>query len=146
MSFRRGEEGGALVELAMTLPILLAILTGIVSFGIAFSNQLSLTQGVGTGAQYLQQIRTTTTDPCADTLNAITQSTPTLKKANITLTVNINGTNYSGSSCSGGASTLSQAQNKPVTVTAFYPCNLSIYGVSLSSSCKLGAQVTEYEY
>lgn len=138
------EEGGALVELAMTLPILLALLTAIVSFGIAFSNQLTLTQAVGTGAQFLQQIRQTTSDPCADTLNAVSQAAPTLKKSNISLSITMNGSTISGSSCSGSQSNLVQGQ--PVTVAATYPCNLQIYGVKLSSTCNLGAQVTEYEY
>lgn len=128
----------------MTLPILLALLTAIVSFGIAFSNQLTLTQAVGTGAQFLQQIRQTTSDPCADTLNAVSQAAPTLKKSNISLSITMNGSTISGSSCSGSQSNLVQGQ--PVTVAATYPCNLQIYGVKLSSTCNLGAQVTEYEY
>ena len=53
------------------LPLLLLVFTGIFDFGIAYYNQLTLTQAVGAGAQYLQQIRTSTTDPCADTLTAI---------------------------------------------------------------------------
>ena len=65
--FSRGEEGGALVEIALTLPPMLAILTGLCAFGVAFSNQLTLTQAVSTGGQYLSQIRTSTTNPCADT-------------------------------------------------------------------------------
>jgi Flp pilus assembly protein TadG len=138
------EDGGALVELAMTLPILLALLTAIVSFGMAFSNQLTLTQAVGTGAQFLQQIRLTTTDPCTDTINAISQAAPTLKKANITLAITMNGSTISGTSCSGSQTNLIQGQ--PVTVAATYPCNLQVYGVNLSSTCRLGAQVTEYEY
>lgn len=140
----RCEEGGALVELALTLPILLALLTAILSFGIAFSNQLSLTQAAGTGAQYLQQIRLTTSDPCADTLNAISQAAPLLKKSSISLSLTMNGSTVSGSSCSGSQSNLIQGQ--PVTVAATYPCNLQVYGVKFSSTCNLGAQVTEYEY
>lgn len=139
-----GQEGGALVELAMALPIMLALLTAIVSFGMAFSNQLTLTQGLGTSAQFLQQIRTTTTDPCADTMNALSQAAPTLKKTNIILMITMNGTTVSGSSCSGSQSNLIQGQ--PVTVAATYPCSLMVYGVTLSSTCRLGAQVTEYEY
>jgi Flp pilus assembly protein TadG len=138
------EDGAALVEIALSLPVLLAVLTAIFSFGIAFSNQLTLTQAVGTGAQFLQQIRATTTDPCADTINAISSAAPTLKKASITLALTMNGSTVSASSCSGSQSNLIQGQ--AVTVAATYPCNLMVYGVKFTSGCLLGAQVTEYEY
>jgi Flp pilus assembly protein TadG len=66
---RKGEEGSALVEIALTMPMLLMVMTAICTFAIGFNNQLTLTSAVGSGAQYLQLIRTTTTDPCQDTLN-----------------------------------------------------------------------------
>jgi Flp pilus assembly protein TadG len=140
----RGEEGGALVEIALTLPVMLAVLTGIFSFGIAFSNQLSLTQAVGTGAQLLQQSRNSTTDPCKDTLTAISNAAPNLTKANISLTLTLNGTSTTASSCAGSQSNLVEGQ--PITVAATYPCNLQVYGVKFVSACQLAAQVTEYEY
>jgi len=141
---RNDERGNALVEIALTLPIFLGLLTAVLSFGVAFSNQLTLTHAVGSGAQRLQQIRTSTSDPCADTLTAITSAAPTLKPSNISLTLNLNGTTVSGTSCSGYQSYIVLQQ--PVTVTASYPCSLSVYGVSMGSSCRLGAQVTEYAY
>jgi Flp pilus assembly protein TadG len=138
------EEGTALVEFTLTLPILVAILTGIFELGIAFNNQLSLTQAVGSGAQYLQEIRQTTTDPCRDTINTIESAAPYLISSKINLTLTMNGTQVSGNSCAGDQSDL--AQGEPVTVAATYPCNISIYGVKFSSTCNLSAQVTEYEY
>jgi TadE-like protein len=39
VSLFRNEQGGALVEIALTLPIFLTVLLGIFKFGIAFSNQ-----------------------------------------------------------------------------------------------------------
>jgi Flp pilus assembly protein TadG len=140
----RDESGAALVEIALTLPVLLAVMTGIFSFGFAFSHQLTLTQATGTGAQYLQQIRSTTLDPCKDTLAAISGAAPGLNAAGIGLTLTMNGTSVSGSSCSGSQSNLLQGQ--PVRVAATYPCSLMIYGIKYDSSCQLGAQVTEYEY
>jgi Flp pilus assembly protein TadG len=147
-ALRSSEEGSAIVELALALPILLAILTAICTFAIGFNNQMTLTSAVGAGAQYLQVIRTTTSDPCADTLKAISAAAPNLNSANISLSFNLNGTTVTGNSCAGYQSYMTQGQS--VTVSATYPCTLSImpmnYGPSFGSSCQLSAQVTEYEY
>ena len=142
------EEGSSLIEIALTMPILLAVVTAICTFAVGFNNQLTLTSAVGTGAQYLQLIRTTTTDPCADTLNAIKSAAPSLNTASLNLTFNLNGTPVSGSSCPGDQKYL--VQQEPITVSATYPCVLSImpmgYGTKFVSSCQLSAKVTEYEY
>jgi Flp pilus assembly protein TadG len=139
------EEGNALIEFTLTLPILMAVLTAIFQLGIAFNNQLQLTQGVGAAAQYLQTIRSTTTDPCKDVMTVITNSSPTLRASGIGLTLTMNGNSpVTGSSCSGYQTQL--AQQEPATVYATYPCSISIYGFNFSPTCKLMAQVTEYEY
>jgi Flp pilus assembly protein TadG len=145
------EEGNSLVEFALTLPILMAVLMAIFEFGIAFNNQLQLTQAVGAGAQYLQTARQATTDPCQDTLNMIKNSAPTLNPANISLTLTMDGnTPVSESSCSGDESEL--VQGYPATVYASYPCNITLFGINLGGlttrkfTCNLTAQVTEYEY
>jgi Flp pilus assembly protein TadG len=143
----RGEEGGPLVEFALVVPLMLTMITGIFAVGIAFNNQLSLTQAVGAGAQHLQVIRSTTSDPCADTFNSITAAAPNLKPSNITLTVTINnGTPVVGNTCASSTAALQGAQGQPVTVAATFPCNLQISGVKLAPGCQLGATVTEYEY
>jgi Flp pilus assembly protein TadG len=148
------EHGNILVEIGLSLPLLLLMFVGIFDFGIAYNNQLTLTQAVGSGAQYLQTIRTTTTNPCSDTLTAIENAAPMLTGSNISLALNLNGTNEPPSgtpttslSCSGAQSYLT-AQT-PVTVTATYPCSLPLVftrGVTWVSSCSLSATVTEYEY
>jgi|HubBroStandDraft_2_1064218.scaffolds.fasta_scaffold283733_2 Flp pilus assembly protein TadG len=144
------EDGNSMVEFALTLPILMVVLVAIFQFGIAFNNQLTLTQAVGAGAQYLQSVRTTTTDPCKDTITTIENSAPNLTPASITLTLNMNGTQVTANTCSGDQSDL--GQGSPVTVNATYPCNITLFGISLGGlykwnfSCNLTAQVTEYEY
>lgn len=140
---RRGEVGSQLVELAVVMPILLALITGICSFGLAFNHELTLTNAVGAGGQYLQLIRTTTTDPCADTFSAIGNAAPGLTAGSISLSFNLNGTTVTGNSCPGDQSYLTSGA--PVTVSATYPCSLSIVG-SRFSVCQLSAKVTEYEY
>jgi Flp pilus assembly protein TadG len=142
--FVRNEEGSSLVEIALVTPILMALLTGICSFAVGFNNQLTLINAVGAGAQYLQVMRTSTTDPCASTLSAIEAAAPSLKPTSIALTLTINSTVESGSTCTTGAALLQSGQ--PVTVSATYPCALAIYGTKFTNACQLSAKVTEYEY
>lgn len=145
---RRGEEGSTIVEIALFTPILLGLLTAICTFAVGFNNQLNLTTAVGAGAQYLQLIRVTTSDPCADTMTAIENAAPSLTPSNISLTLNLNGTVVTGTSCPGAQSNMVQGQ--PVTVSATSPCILLImnmgFGTKFTSNCQLSAQVTEYEY
>jgi Flp pilus assembly protein TadG len=145
----RLEDGGPLVEFALVIPMMLALFTGIFAFASAFNNQQTLTQAVGSGGQYLQEIRATTSDPCQDTYTAIKQAAPFLNPNNITLTFKLNGTNYgpytgSANSCTAGTADLGPGDQ--VTITATYPCKLPIFNSSFGSSCNIGAQVTEYEY
>jgi Flp pilus assembly protein TadG len=130
--------------MALILPPLLALLTAMCTFGVAFSNELTLTNAVGAGAQYLQLIRTTTTDPCADTLAAIEGAAPNLKPSGISLSFSLNTTSVSGNSCPGDQTYLKQGQ--PITVAATYPCALAIYGTAFTNACQLSAKVSEYEY
>jgi Flp pilus assembly protein TadG len=141
-----GDEGGALVEIALAVPALLAVFTGIVAFGLAYSNQLTLTQAVGSAGQYLTQIRTSTTDPCLDTFNALKNAAPTLNSGSIVFTVSLNGTTptMNGNSCAGSQTLL--VQGTPVMVYATYPCGLSVLGSKFGNSCQIAAKVTEYEY
>jgi Flp pilus assembly protein TadG len=149
-----GEHGSMLVEIAIATPLLLLVFTGIFDFGIAYYNQLTLTQAVGSGAQYLQQLRTSSSNPCSDTLTAIENAAPTLAPGKISLAITMNGTSEPSSgtpttnlSCSGAQSYL--VQQTPVAVTATYPCSLPIVftrGTTWVSTCQLSATVTEYEY
>jgi Flp pilus assembly protein TadG len=147
----RSEQGGPLIEFALVLPLMMVVITGTFAFGLALANDVNLTQATGMGAQYLQTIRTTTSDPCADTLTAIKNSAPNLKGSDITLSVSINGgTAYTTGTCTGAVSTLQGAQGDPVTISTTYPCSLLIYalpyGSAIGRSCTLSAKVTEYEY
>lgn len=142
---RPAEEGGALVEMALVLPILAMLVLGLMSVAGMFMNYLDLTEATGSAAQHLAEIRTTSTDPCQDTYTALTAAAPTLTAANISLTFNFNGTSTSGDTCSGYQKYL--VQGEPAAVTASYPCNLSFYGVNYDpGGCTLYATSSEYEY
>jgi Flp pilus assembly protein TadG len=55
---RNAPRGQALVEMAMALPILLLIVTGILQFGILLSGQVALVNGVREAARYGSVLQT----------------------------------------------------------------------------------------
>ena len=50
--FFRAEKGQALVEFALVLPLLLALLCGIIDFGWLYYNQITLNNAAREGARY----------------------------------------------------------------------------------------------
>jgi Flp pilus assembly protein TadG len=146
---RSEERGSSLVEFALCVPILLMLVTGITSFGIAINNYMTLTNAVEIGGRQLAILRGNTTDPCSDVTTTIAAASTLLKSTNLKYTFNLNGTTYTSSttptssSCPAGTALLSQG--KPMSVTVTYPCTLLIYGKNLMPSCTLTAQVTELE-
>jgi Flp pilus assembly protein TadG len=148
--FGKGEEGQTIVEFAFVVPVLLAVLLGIFQCGILFGNNIQLTNAIGAGAQYLQQIRTTSTDPCSDTFTAIKNAAPSLNPSSIGLHFTFTSssgtqTTASGTSCSGDEADMGQGE--PVTVTATYPAAMTIMGIRfLPSGFLLSQTITQYEY
>jgi Flp pilus assembly protein TadG len=155
----RGERGGAMIELALTMPMLLAIVTAIYSFGVYFKTLMVLTDAVNVGTQQLSIYRSNTLDPCNLVYTAVTNAAPNLNSANMTFAFVLDGVNFpsSGSytgggtnvSCSstststGAAADLVSGTN--ITVTVTYPCNLEMFGRNLVPSCVMTAQLSEIE-
>jgi Flp pilus assembly protein TadG len=143
----RHENGQAMVEMALALPVLLLVLTGILTFGLAFNNYVLLTEATSIGARTLAISRGATTDPCATASSAVIAAAPLLAPASLSFTFVLNGASYTGTSCSSGSSTtgaaanLVQGANAIVTVT--YPCSLIVYGANYAPHCSLQAQMTE---
>jgi Flp pilus assembly protein TadG len=141
------EQGQALVEMALLLPILLLVVTAIFTFGLAFNNYVMLTEATSVGARALAISRGQTTDPCATASAAVYTAAPLLVASNLSFTLVLNGTSYTGTSCSSGSSTtgaagnLVQGDNAVLTVT--YPCSLGVYGANYAPNCSLRAQMTE---
>jgi Flp pilus assembly protein TadG len=126
---------------------MLAVLIGIFQCGIIFSNYIQLTNAVGVGAQYLQTIRQTSTDPCKDTFTAITNAAPALNSSNITVTFTFNPTaaQVTAKTCSGDQSELTQGE--AATVTATYPASLVVMGVNFfATGAKFSQTSTVYVY
>ncbi len=143
----REEQGSSVIETAVSLPVLLLVVTGILSFGIAINNYITLTDATNVAARQLAINRGQTTDPCSLVANAVYAAAPILNKANFTFNFVLNGTPYTGSSCSslststGAAGNLVQGGTAVVTVS--YPCTLKAYGANFAPNCNLTAQTAE---
>jgi Flp pilus assembly protein TadG len=164
---RFGNEGGqSLVEFAVCLPPLFLLVTCFVALGLAFINYSQMTNAANSAATLLSLSRagvpnTGTVsspiyDPCAYAVTQVQAAAPTLKTANLTYTLVINGTSYAGtkgagltcsstSLSSGASNVLANAFAKPITVTLTYPCELTtkFYGTSNYLNCTLTASMSE---
>jgi Flp pilus assembly protein TadG len=129
----KGEDGAALLECAVTLPFLMAVIMGTASFSLAFYELQELGNAVSAAAQELGATAGTVDDPCAQVVSQVTAALPNLNSANLTYTVVI--TNSSGTattygptaqtlSCTaagaGGAASTAEAPNEPQSVTVSY--------------------------
>ena len=136
-----------MVEMALILPVLLLVVTGILVFGLAFNNYLMLTEATSVGARTLAISRGETTDPCATAASAVYAAAPLLVAANLSFTFVLNGTTYPGPSCNSGSSTTGAAGNLKqgayAVVTVTYPCSLAVYGANYAPNCSLQSQIAE---
>jgi Flp pilus assembly protein TadG len=141
LSRLRREEGQALVEFALVLPVLLMIVTGITSFGIVFYRYVTLTDAVRVGARTLA-LQRGNSSPCTSAANQTVASAVDVGLTNSQLTFSYNGTPfYVSSTCSGSGATWNQGDS--VTVQATIPYSLSIFGVITITSGHLTAQATD---
>ena len=132
-------EGGALVEMAVTLPILMLILTGIVSFSFTLYQKLQLAEAVSNAGHYLATARGDS-DPCAKAIQAVKSGAPGLASTNLTITLSDNGTAMASSCPAASGSALTRGDVAQVTAT--YPTGLALYGFQYSSF-NLASQITE---
>lgn len=150
---RASDEGQALVEMAIVLPILLLVMTGIFTFSIALNNYQMLTYAVNQGGIALQELPNmpSDTDPCLAAANAVMAAAPNLvstgtKGIQLTITLDNGAASYgptsaSTISCPAGSAYLLQDTN--ATITATYSCNLQVFGVNYAPSCQMNATSTE---
>jgi Flp pilus assembly protein TadG len=144
---RGSNDGGSLIEFALVLPVLLLLVTGMFSFGIALNNYLTLTDATSIGARFLAVDRGLDLDPCASSVAMVKGTAFGLNPATLSFTYVINGTTYPGISClsssltSGAAGNMVQGTTAQLTVT--YPCSLGVYGKNYIPGCTLTAHTTE---
>jgi len=141
------DGGSSLVELAVTLPVLLLLSSGMCVVGIAMNNYLILTNATGVAARQISVSRGQTLDPCATAVTALTTAAPTLTSAKLTYSYVFNGVAYSGTSCSSASYTTGAASNliqgAPAQIVVNYPCSLAAYNTNFAPGCNLRAQLTE---
>ncbi len=146
-------EGGALVEMAVTLPLIMLIMTGIFSFSMALYQKLQLAEAVAAAGRQLAVDRGAH-DPCADVQNAIDNGAPGLSQATLNqgIVLTINGKTEPTGTCPGPGTTgaeadLEAAQGFNVQIQVTYPTTLSVVNIwgggSNFGSVNLISQVTE---
>lgn len=140
----RGEEGSTIAEMALVLPVMLAVLTGIFSFGVGLNQYLVLTNAVNNGARAFAMSAPSTDgghsimdsgDPCRYAAQTVQASAGTLNSTNLTYTIiyTVNSTSaqttYTGTGSSLPTCTnLAMHQLDMVQVKAVYPITPALYG------------------
>jgi Flp pilus assembly protein TadG len=122
------EEGQAFVEFALVLPILVALLLGIVQFGIIFNNYETMTDAARVGARQGGATGRFIGDNGASAVTAARAAATNLSQSKLGVTV---------SSCAPGTyPCATQDWTTPgneVTVKLTYPYSLNILGVVVAS-------------
>jgi Flp pilus assembly protein TadG len=97
----RGEEGTSLVELAISLPIMLMLLTGAASFSLAFYSLQQLGNAATAGVRLIAANQGLVSDPCETAAAAVESALPNWTATKMTFTMSW--TDSSGGSHSTGA-------------------------------------------
>src|ERR1700712_5042043 len=101
------EDGSSLVEFALTLPMFMLVVTGVLYLGIVLFNFITLTEATQFSARQMMISRGQTTDPCALFISTFYSSAPTLTHSNLTFSFSLNGTQYlSTTSCPAGTANM----------------------------------------
>jgi len=122
----RREDGNALFEFAMVIPLLSMLLIGIIYGGMTFYNYITLADAVAIGARAIATNRGAGTGPptaCGLGETALTNAATNLKTGSITIIGGAGGETFTGS---GGSTCSALVAGDYVTLTAKYPCSLTI--------------------
>jgi Flp pilus assembly protein TadG len=149
-----GQEGGSLVEFALVLPMMMILITGMFSIGLALNNYMMLTNSVGGGARALALTRGQTTpalaatDPCAYAVQVAQNAAPGINQNGTTYTIvwtpvtGTGGTYTSSTTTSAVCPGVSFGAGDSVEVQASYPFTLIVYGWR-PGALNIMAQTTE---
>jgi Flp pilus assembly protein TadG len=119
----RREDGQAMTELALVLPIFVVLLLAIVQFGIVFNNYLTLTDATRAGARKAAVSRFIG-DNGASAIQAVKTAASGLDQSSLNPTVTSTDANGAADWTTPG---------DVVTVTATYPYTINILGFSVQS-------------
>lgn len=125
----RKEQGQAMTEFAIVLPLFAILLFGIIQFGIAFNNYLTLTDAVRAGARTAAVSRHLG-NPAQTTEDRVRAAAVNLKKDKLAVQV----------STSPG-----WTPGAAVTVTATYPYAINLLGVVVKSGSLTSTTVERVE-
>jgi len=132
--------GNSVIEFAFVAPLLCLLMMGMAQFGITLNNYVSLTSAVGSGARNLALSRGAST-PYTSTTSLINSAAVNLTTASLTITIRVNGTACStDTTCS---TALTAAQGLTSSVSATYPCNLTVMGRDYAPGCTLSSSTSE---
>jgi Flp pilus assembly protein TadG len=116
---KKNEQGQAVVEFAVILPVLLLILFAILQFGVVFNNYIQVTAAAREGARKAAVSRTLGTSAAETAATTAAKSAaPGLNQSNITVTF---------------PNSPTFAQGTDITVQVTYPYAISIIGLVVSS-------------
>ena len=121
----RNEQGQAMTEFALVLPVLALILFAVIQFGIVFNNYVTLTDATRAGARKAAVSRD---DPNRD--------------ADVMAAVQNSASDLDGSKLSVSPPTSTWNSGDDVTVTASYPYSISLLGLVVKSG-RLSRTTTE---
>jgi Flp pilus assembly protein TadG len=113
----KNQQGQAMTEFALVLPILAMLLFGIIQFGLVFNNYLTMTDAVRAGARKAAVGRHLT-DPRGSAETAVRRASTDLKQSDLNVTVSVNP---------------SWSQGAEATVSADYPYRISLLGLVVKS-------------
>jgi Flp pilus assembly protein TadG len=111
----RSEQGQALTEFALALPVLALLLFAVIQFGIAFNNYVTLTDATRAGARKAA-VSGKAQNPSGTCTSAIRSSAKDLNQSDLNAT------------CSS-----TWQPGSDVTVTATYPYKISLLGMVVKS-------------
>jgi Flp pilus assembly protein TadG len=140
--FARNERGAAIIELAVSAPLLIIMVFAVLQFSIVLHNKVVLAESVGFAARTLAMQRGVA-DPCSTTVTKLKAALGTAMASTAQITLTVHGTTYGPSnnpSCSGSVGT-SMTSGEDATLKATYPWSIGVYGISLGPGT-LTSQVT----
>jgi Flp pilus assembly protein TadG len=121
----RNEQGQAMTEFALVLPVLALILFAVIQFGIVFNNYVTLTDATRAGARKAAVSRD---DPNRD--------------VDVMAAVRSSASDLDGSKLSVSPPSSTWDSGSDVTVTASYPYSISLLGLVVKSG-RLSSTTTE---
>lgn len=131
------EQGATAVEFALILPVLALLLFAIITFGTTLYNYEVLAGATGVGARQFAVSRGSDT-PVTNTKAIIYASAPGIDSTKLALSFAV-----AGATCNTDAACAAALQNGvPATLSASYPCNLTVMGIDFAPGCMLSATTT----